>query len=86
MKKILFIFLMAISLSSCVTINYITYDDTEQEQLTEIIDIKSDTVQAQHNFIKNFINGKIVYGVKVNNETYYYDETGRLLYKTSQPN
>lgn len=83
MKKILFIFLMAISLSSCVTINYINYDDTEQEQIT---DIKSDTVQVQHNFIKNFINGKIVYGVKVNNETYYYDEAGRLLYKTSQPN
>ena len=81
MKKILFIFLMAINLSSCVTINYINYDDTEQE----ITDIKSDTVQMQHNFIKNFINGKIVYGVKVNNETYYYDETGRLLYKTSQP-
>ena len=86
MKKILFIFLMAISLSSCVTINYITYDDTEQEQLTEITDIKSDTVQVQPNFVKNFVNGKIVYGVKVNNETYYYDETGRLLYKTSQPN
>ena len=86
MKKILFIFLMTISLSSCVTINYITYDDTEQEQLTEITDIKSDTVQVQHNFVKNFVNGKIVYGVKVNNETYYYDEAGRLLYKTSQPN
>ena len=84
MKKILFIFLMTISLSSCVTINYINYDDdTEQEQIT---DIKSDTVQVQHNFVKNFINGKIVYGVKVNNETYYYDEAGRLLYKTSQPN
>ena len=84
MKKILFIFLMAISLSSCVTINYINYDDdTEQEQIT---DIKSDTVQVQHNFVKNFVNGKIVYGVKVNNETYYYDEAGRLLYKTSQPN
>jgi hypothetical protein len=82
MKKILFTFLMTISLSSCVTINYISYDDTEQEQIAEI---KSDTVKVQHNFIKNFINGKIVYSVKVNNETYYYDETGRLLYKTSQP-
>lgn len=82
MKKSLFVFLMTISLSSCVTINYINYDDnTEQEQIAEI---KSDTVQVQHNFIKNFINGKIVYSVKVNNETYYYDETGRLLYKTSQ--
>ena len=82
MKKILFTFLMTINLSSCVTINYISYDDTEQEQ---IADIKSDTVQVQHKFIKNFINGKIVYSVKVNNETYYYDESGRLLYKTSQP-
>ena len=82
MKKILFTFLMTISLSSCVTINYTSYDDTEQEQIAEI---KSDTAQVQHNFIKNFINGKIVYSVKVNNETYYYDETGRLLYKTSQP-
>lgn len=83
MKNILFTFLMTISLSSCVTINYMSYDDTEQEQIAEI---KSDTVQVQHNFVKSFVNGKIVYSVKVNNETYYYDESGRLLYKTSQPN
>lgn len=86
MKKILFTFLMTISLSSCVTINYISYDDTEQEQIAEIKPDTVDTVQVQHNFTKNFINGKIVYSVKVNNETYYYDEIGRLLYKTSQPN
>lgn len=79
MKKILFTFLMSISLSSCVTINYISYDDTEQEQIAEI---KSDTVEMQHNFTKNLINGKIVYSAKVNNEIYYYDEIGRLLYKT----